>query len=90
MKNTISHCNENRFIRSLFEEYYDGPGCVRYYNDLRTNGRRRIFKVDQHWDTVTAWRKVVKALNDTVYQGRWEVWLSKDLRECGIRRFQER
>lgn len=81
---------ENQFIRSLFEEHYDGPGCVRHYNDLRVNGRRRVFKIDQHWGTVTAWRQVVKALEDTVYRGRWELWISKDLRECGIRRFQER
>ena len=86
----MSNRTENQFIRHLFEENYDGPGCVRHYNDLRVNGRRRIFKIDQHWGTVSAWRKVVKALEDTIYQGRWELWISKDLRECGIRRFQER
>lgn len=87
----MSNRNENQFIRSLFEEHYDDyPGCVRHYNDLRKNGRRRIFKVDQHRGTATAWRKVLKDLQDTVYRGRWELWVSKDFRECGIRRFQER
>lgn len=90
MKNTTNHCNENRFIRGLFEEHYDGPGCVRYYNDLRVNARRRIFKVDQHSGTFKAWLKVVKDLQDTVYRGRWETWESSDSLECGIRRFQER
>ena len=86
----MSNRTENQFIRNRFEEHYDGPGCVRHYNDLRKCGRRRVFKIDQHWDTVSAWRKVLKDLQGTVYEGRWELWGSADLRECGIQRFQER
>ena len=85
----MNNRNENLFIRSLFEEHYDGPGHVRHYNDLRKNGRRRVFKVDRHHGAATAWRKVLKDLQDTIFRGRWEYWESADGREVGIKRFQE-
>ena len=86
----MNNRNENRFIRNLFQEHYNGHECVRHYNDLRTCGRRRVFKTWAHTGVATAWRKVLKDLQGTVYAGRWDYWVSENGDQVGIKRFQER
>lgn len=65
---------ENKTIRNLFAKHYDRYVLVNHYNDLRTKGRRRVFKTYQTPAIVKAWKAVLKDLQDTVYRNRWTLW----------------
>lgn len=85
---------ENHFIRNIFAKHFsfkDEHG-IRHYNDLRTHGRRRIFK--SHLSTSSqaahrAFKKVLNELQDTIYKNRWELWVGPN-GQLGIVCFQER
>ena len=74
--------SENNFIRGLF-----AGNDVRYYNDLRVNGRRRVFKSLNTPANRRQWKDVLGALSLTVHRNKWSLWASAD--KIGIVCFQE-
>lgn len=82
----MNYRNENQTVRDLFtstlKRNKDARYVphVRYYNDLRTTGRRRIFKTTQDVGVVKAWLKVMNKLDDS----KWQLWESSCGYEVGI------
>ena len=85
-----ANTTENKFIRALFRKHYPEVDRVSYYNDLRTTGRRRVFKTDEYNGSREGWVNVLKDLQESIYSDRWVGWESSDECQVGIKRHESR
>ena len=83
---------ENKIIRTLYFAHAEFLGKIsepRYYNDLRTNGRRRVFKV-LDYGLAAVWKKVLQGLEEAGIKG-WSLWTGTAHGACpaiGIRKHE--